>query len=503
LTDLVKEHSDLSDAARERLQLLVGDWQLLSDLSFADLVLWVPRRDGQGHVAVAHGRPSTASTVYYEDMVGAMAPSRETHQIDLALAENRICREQDPYWAKDVPVREETIPVPVDGRPVAVLARHTNLASTRTPSRLEMTYLQSADALVRMVADGTFPDSAAPTGPRRGAPRVGDGLLRLDADGVVLYASPNGLANYHRLGLAGDLAGHDLAEVTTELIDQSSPVDESLPLVLTGRAPWRTEVSGRGVALSLRAIPLTEKGERAGAIILCRDVTELQRRELELVSKDATIREIHHRVKNNLQTVTALLRLQARRITSAEGREALEEAMRRVGTIALVHETLAHGIEESVDFDALVDRGIALTADLAAATPGARAVRTGSFGVVHAQDATPLALVLNELVTNAIEHGLRGSPGTVHMRVDRQDDELRVVVADRGAGLPEGFRPGSSGLGTQIVLAMVAGELRGRIRWTSPPEGGTEVVLEASLQPGSSSGPGVPGSAAAGPAPSG
>jgi len=487
LTDLVREHTDLPDEARERLQLLVGDWQLLSDLSFADLVLWVPRRDRSGHVAVAHGRPSTAATVHYEDMVGAMAPARETHQIDRALAENRICREQDPYWAKDIPVREETIPVPVGGLPVAVLARHTNLASTRTPSRLEMTYLQSADALVRMVAEGTFPVDGVSTGRRRGAPRVGDGLIRLDADGVVLYASPNGLANYHRLGLAGDLAGHDLAEVTANLVDQASLVDESLPLVVTGRAPWRTEVSANGVSLSLRAIPLTERGGRAGAIILCRDVTELQRRELELISKDATIREIHHRVKNNLQTVAALLRLQARRISSPEAREALEEAMRRVSTIALVHETLAHGIEENVDFDALLDRGLALTADLAAATPGARAVRTGSFGVVQAQDATALALVLNELVMNAVEHGLAGRPGTVEMRVTRDGERLRVVVADTGAGLPEGFKPGSSGLGTQIVLAMVVGELRGRIEWTSPPGGGTEVVLDALIQtPGGS-----------------
>ena len=72
-------------------------------------------------------------------------------------------------------------------------------------------------------------------------------------------------------------------------------------------------------------------GDRIGALVLLRDVTELRRRERELMTKDATIREIHHRVKNNLQTVAALLRLQARRLRIPEGRAALEEAVRRVG----------------------------------------------------------------------------------------------------------------------------------------------------------------------------
>ncbi len=78
-------------------------------------------------------------------------------------------------------------------------------------------------------------------------------------------------------------------------------------------------------------------------------MTDLRRRDRELVTKDATIREIHHRVKNNLQTVAALLRLQARRIDSPSAKSALEEAVRRVGSIAIVHETLSQAVEENVE----------------------------------------------------------------------------------------------------------------------------------------------------------
>src|SRR5665648_1198778 len=152
-----------------------------------------------------------------------------------------------------------------------------------------------------MISRGEFPVPDSPTGPRRGAPRVGDGLIRLNSEGEVLYASPNALSCFHRLGVLGSLVGQSLAEVTTDLLEESSTVDESLPLVVMGRAPWRTDIEARGVCVSLRAVPLTEGSQRLGAVLLCRDVSELRRRERELITKDATIREIHHRVKNNLQ----------------------------------------------------------------------------------------------------------------------------------------------------------------------------------------------------------
>jgi two-component sensor histidine kinase len=492
LSDLVRRHTDVGQGDEEWLHLLVGDWQLLSDMSFADLVLWAPLRDGSGFVAVAHCRPSTGPTVHYHDVVGTVLPRGRRAQVDSAFDEVRICRERDPEWRDDVPVREDTVPVVRDGRPIAVLARHTNLATARTPSRLELTYLQCADALTTMVAEGAFPTEGAPTGARRGAPRVGDGLIRLDAEGTVLYASPNALADYHRLGYLGDLTGTSLLRVTQDLVETPDQADESRPLVVAGRAPWRTEVEARGVALSLRAIPLLEGGpaaaggRRTGAVVLCRDVSELRRRERELLTKDATIREIHHRVKNNLQTVAALLRLQARRITSEEGRAALEEAIRRVSTIALVHETLSEGLEESVDLDGVVDRGLLLAADVAGTEGRVRAQRRGRFGTVRAEDATPIALVLTELVTNAVEHGLGSAPGVVRVVARRTGQRLRMTVADDGAGLPAGFDPAAAGgLGTQIVRALVTGELRGRIDWRPGAGGrGTEVVVEVTLRDG-------------------
>ena len=486
LSDLVARHSDLEPGDVEWLHLLIGDWQVIADLAFADLVLWLPTRDGD-FVAIGQCRPSTGATVHYDDIVGSHAPEGQRTQLLQALTEVRPQRSREPRWFGSYAVREEAMPVVHRGRAVAVVARQTNLGGARTPSRLELNYVEAADDLMGMIGRGEFPLANSAAGSRRGAPRVGDGLIRLNSEGEVLYASPNALSCFHRLGVLGSLVGRSLIEVTAELIEHEMPVDESMPLVVMGRAPWRTDIETRGVCLSLRAVPLTENGQRTGAVLLCRDVSEVRRRERELITKDATIREIHHRVKNNLQTVAALLRLQARRLENPEARAALEEAMRRVATIALVHETLSQTLDEIVPFDALMGRSLRLAADVASADVASASghvhtVTTGAFGLVPAADSTALALVLTELVTNAVEHGLASTEGgTVEIGAERDGQKLRVVVADDGVGIPLG-RGAGTGLGTQIVSTLVTNELRGKIEWLPREGGGTQVVLEVTLR---------------------
>ncbi|MFC5718731.1 sensor histidine kinase [Streptomyces gamaensis] len=481
MNDLVRQHTALSDSDLEWLHLLVSEWQLLSDLSFADLVLWVPTRDGTRYVSVAQMRPNTGPTSYQDDMVGHLVPRGRRPMLDAALDEGRIVREGDPEWREEVPVRVESIPVRREGRVLGVIARNTNLLTVRTPSRLELTYLQSASDLAQMIANGAFPFPGQQSD-MGASPRAGDGLIRLDADGVVQYASPNALSAYHHLGLAADLVGHHLGETTAQLAPSRGPVDEGLAKLASGWAPREFEVEGSDGVIQLRAIPLKPKGAHIGSLVLLRDVTELRRRERELITKDATIREIHHRVKNNLQTVAALLRLQARRIGPSAGREALEEAVRRVGSIAIVHETLSQNLDERVEFDEIADRVLAMVAEISPGRVTGR--RTGRFGVLDAEVATPLSMVLTELLQNAMEHGFGpGEHGTVEVTAVRSgfraEARLLISVQDDGRGLPEGFDPQRAGnLGLQIVRTLVEGEMGGTFDMVPAPGGGTRVVLD-------------------------
>ncbi|MCU1482339.1 MAG: ATPase [Subtercola sp.] len=474
-----------TDADIEWLHLLVGDWQLLADLAFADIVLWVPSSDGS-FVAVAHARPSGSATLFYRDFVGQAVKAEWRKQVTDAYQSAQIVDTAAPDWYEETPTRVRAVPVlrrlsPSDtkttDKPIAVVTRHTNLSEARTPSRQELTFNECANDLFAMIAAGDFPDLGAPTGPRRGAPRASDGLIRLDADGIVTFASPNGLSAFNRMGFAEELEGQSLAEVTTQLLSGTLVVDESLPLVVTGRAPWRTDVEAKGVTVSLRAIPLRTRGQRFGAIVLCRDVTELRHDERELITKDATIREIHHRVKNNLQTVASLLRIQARRTHSDDAKDALSQAMRRVAAIAVVHDTLSEGLAQRVDFDVVFERVLMLVTEVASAhNTTVHPKFSGSFGVLPSEYATPLALALTELVTNAVEHGLAGQEGRVEIVARRSEEKLTVEVRDTGSGLPEGKV--GSGLGTQIVRTLIQGELGGIIDWHTMVGSGTVVTIE-------------------------
>ncbi|HEX7738122.1 MAG TPA: histidine kinase N-terminal domain-containing protein, partial [Marmoricola sp.] len=364
LAEVVRARTALDGDDLDWLSLLVADWQILADLSFADLVLWVADRDDGGFWAAAHMRPTTGPTAIVDDIVGTFVTPASRPLIAQAYAEGRIVRDGDPEWRDDIPVRVEAIPVRHEDRIVGVVVRNTNLHGVRTPSRLELSYLQAAADLSRMIASGLLPQPGE-RGDHADSPRVGDGFIRLDAEGHVSYASPNALSVYRKLGLTGDLTGQNLAEISRGLVPANRREDEeTLSAALGGRRPRDTELGNDAATVVIRSIPLRPEGDRTGALVLLRDVTDLRRRDRELVTKDATIREIHHRVKNNLQTVAALLRLQARRLPDRPGQEALEEAVRRVAAIAVVHETLSQSFDEMVEFDAVADQLSRLIADV-------------------------------------------------------------------------------------------------------------------------------------------
>ena len=492
LSDLASRHTMLTGADVEWLHALVSDWQLIADLSFADLTLWAPVRDRRGWLAMAQMRPTTGPTAVHDDVVGLRITTGQRPLLDAAIAQRRICREGDPDWTSGVPVRAETIPVTRGERVIAVIERSTNLSSARTPSRLELTYLRGADDLARMVAEGTFPfPGEEPILVR--SPRVGDGLLRLGRQGRVTYASPNALSAYRRLGLTADLVGADLGPVTARLYAPDEPIDDSLMVVASGRRPRETEVEANGSVVQLRAIPLVVGGSRTGALILVRDVTELRRRERELMSKDATIKEIHHRVKNNLQTVAALLRLQARRLSEPEA----QVGARGSGAPG--------GLDRGRARDPLAHpgRGGRLRrrrrpgGHHGGRGVGARTRRHAASGrnVRHAARRGGHAARDGADRTAAERTQARLRPGRASGVADREPDsqarvtarrlpgKLTVMVADSGAGLPEGFDLGSSdSLGLQIVRTLVVAELGGSLKINGRPAGGTLVVVELPVE---------------------
>ena len=501
LSERLERSQHLQRGDVEWIHALLGDWQLLSDLAFSDLVLWFPDSEdgaaasaGRSFVALAQARPSTTQTLIHRDVVGDRIRADLRRMVERAWAAKVETNSSDQGQPSPGRMRVTAIPLVRSGRTVAVVTLHFSVAALRTPSRLELTYRRCAADLLTMITEGEWPDTAQEFTGYSGAPRVGDGLLRLDAEGRITFASPNAVSALLRLGVQDTLEGRPLAGIWAELQRATGvAVDESQPMMLTGRRAMRAELEAHGAVVTLRSIPLYRDGERFSALVLCRDVTELRRRDKQLMSRDATIKEIHHRVKNNLQTVSALLRMQSRRMDSAEGREGLRRAMRRVETIAIVHDSLSQGLEESVDVDELMRRQLRLAAEMAQSDRTAHTSLEGSFGQLPPDMVTPLALVITEIAANAVEHGHPAAPLkeplqvtlSVHRHADAAGRQrLDMELTDDGVGIPaQNWEPG---LGLQIVRTLVRGELSGSIEWlrwksSEAERPGTRVVIRAPI----------------------
>ena len=474
LAEFARLHTRLGDPEIDHLQRLVASWGPLADLCFADILLFAaadadadadpasgePRGLGDQLVVLGQVRPVTNQTLYRSDLVGTVVSGIDRPLVARSLELGEIIDGEVTNQTLKERVRALCIPVRYQGRTIAVANREA-APSVRHPGELERTYIEVFNRFARMIASGEFP-FASEEGPSEEAPRVGDGVIVLDASGRVEYSSPNAISALHRVGVHANTEGMRLGELGLEETAVRTAFADAVP---------DTEEIERGpqVTVLMRCIPLLDSGTVTGAVVLLRDISELRRRDRLLLSKDATIREIHHRVKNNLQTISSLLRLQGRRLSSPEAKAAVEESVRRIRSIALVHEILSHEAGDDVPFIEIVRPLVRMVEEgLLSPDHPVEIKITGDAGKLPATIATPLSVVLNELLQNVVDHaypaGGDAQGGQVLLQLDNDGSELRVLVTDDGAGLPEGFSlEASTGLGLSIVRTLVTTELEGTI----------------------------------------
>lgn len=491
LVEIARTQTQLDTAQLSHLQRFTQSWGLVADLCFSDLLLFVPTDPEGTHFVVAgQVRPTTNQTLYVRDLLGEIADEEERPLIARSWKRGEIIEGEvtDPIIRERV--RMLCIPVRHQGETIAVLSRESTPTVGRAAGELERTYQEIFNRFARMIAAGEFP-YAREDGDSEENLRVGDGCLVLDRSARVSYASPNAVSALHRIGIHVNTEGLRLGELGLN--------DEPVRTAFAVAAPVTEEIDPRpGVSVLIRCIPMVDGGRVTGAVLLLRDVSELRRRDRLLLSKDATIREIHHRVKNNLQTISSLLRLQGRRLSNEEAKAAIGESVRRISSIALVHDILAREPGEDLPFIDVLKPLVRMVEE-SLSTPDREVTFTveGDPGTLPAGVATPMAVVLNELLQNTMDHAFPpggdddagaddGEPQVGHVRVEMENDgrELVARVIDDGVGLPEGFSVASStGLGLSIVRALVTSDLTGTIDMFEPLDGspGTEVELRVPL----------------------
>ena len=456
LADRIREVADLTLEESEYLRSLCSSWQVLADLSFSDLLLYVRRKAHDEFQIVAQLRPLTSQTLYPTDMVGTTVTQPEQPIVERAFREGRIWRQDDPVLMDGIPIQMDAVPVRRNDTVLAVVTKEGSPATSRRPGRLEQVYLEAADRLSDMVAEGLFPFIPLPEGDW---PRVGEGLLILGEDIVIRWASPNAISSLHRLGVSANILGREL--------DGLGLGETPVPRAMREGRVLDGELARGDTFVRFRVVPLLHEDRTEGAVLLLRDITEVRQKERVISVKEASIREIHHRVKNNLQTIASLLRLQGRRSSSEEARAALAESVLRVGSIALVHETLSEAPSELADFGD-VGRRIAMMVSEGLMSPEKEIEIkvVGSTGPLGAEIATPLAVTVTELIQNAVEHAFPGQRGgTIGVELTREEQDVVAVVWDDGVGMKVDAEEGSR-LGLQIVRSLIA-ELGGTVEIAS------------------------------------
>jgi len=480
LVELCEDRTSLSDMAIDHLLRLTASWSLLADLSFSDMVLAAPDEvssDAESFVVLGQVRPNNRSTLIVDDLIGTVQSSSQWPLVHQAFVDGERAVGEVALAGIDHAVPVWCIPVRFDGRVIAVLVRLQG--PLRGPASLyEQAYLSIFERLCSMVSDATFPyreDTVA--GP--GMPRVGDGIILINEVGEVEFATPNATNALHRLGVYTSTEGKTFAAAGLRL----RVVDRCLEYGI----PAMEEVDrSSDVAILFHCVPLFDVGVVTGVVVLLRDVSDLRQLNRLVLNKEAAVREVHHRVKNNLQTISSLLRLQARRSDEHETVVALQEAERRVRSIAVVHEVLSREPGEEVVFDEIVRSIVLLVEDTVLALHPVEIVVNGELGTLPTDLATPLALALTELLTNAVEHAFTdfGGPDNEHVGIVTLDlsldGEFAVAeIRDNGRGLEDDFKLDvATSLGLSIVRDLVRSQLNGSIEMTTmqDDEGGGTLI---------------------------
>ncbi len=492
LAELAAQRTSLGEPVIDHLLRLTASWSLLSDLAFSDMLLMAEVDDEStssdgNFVVLGQMRPNNRSTLLNDDLVGTTQRRDAWPLVRLTFESGTKVVGEVKVEAVDEVIPVWCVPVRFDGRVAAVMVRLQG--PLRGPASLyEQAYLSIFERLCSMVADSTFPyredDVAGP-----GMPRVGDGIILIDGAAQVEFATPNATNALHRLGIYASAEGHTMRELGLRV----RVVERSLEFAI----PAMEEVDrGHDVAILFHCVPLVEHAVVTGVVVLVRDVSDLRQLNRLVLNKEAAVREVHHRVKNNLQTISSLLRLQARRSDEVETRIALQEAERRVRSIAVVHEVLSREPGEEVAFDEIVRSLVLLVEDTVLALHPVEIVVNGELGTLATDLATPLAVALAELLTNAVEHAFTDfgdfdehHVGVVTLNLYQLDDCAIAEIRDNGRGLGDEFSlEVPTSLGLSIVRDLIRAQLHGTIEMSNVADsqgGGTfvRVVVPLSERP--------------------
>lgn len=383
---------------------LASQLDVMADLSQGDVFIDCLGKDGDVAIVVAHGKSSWTPSLYRRDVVGELAlPGKEPGVFE-AFRTGRPVTDARGLSQEDVPIRQRVVPIRgAAGGTIAVFIHEQDITDELERERCIESLEQSNAYLVEVMLEESLTRSGIPD-------LFEEAIVLVDNVGEVRYANKRGWELLNSGGAVVANAG--------------TPEDE---LRIGGRIYTR------------RLVPLERQGRLAGKVVLLRDRTEMKDKERELRAKSVILREIRHRVENQMQTIVSLLRLQQRRQRDPSVVAIFEESLHRVEGVARIHRFLSREDSGTVEAGGLLkELADEVTASLAGPErPFALSMHTNPVKM-SAEQFAPLALILNELLQNAVKHGAnRDGNGAVSVTLREAGGEAELIWEERTAAALE------------------------------------------------------------------
>jgi len=448
---LCKKYSDLSLEDIKIVENLSEVIQIIADLTQADIFIDCITKDPNSAIVVAEAKPRTARSLYRFSVVGQLALRKNEPAVIRTQRTGLPTIGMRGISQEGVPIKQSVVPITSkNGRTIGTLIMEQDITEQVSQEKKVKDLIETtehlSETLFRLAfAEGKISDI------------LPDGLLIVNANGIITYYNNAAKDIFNRIGRIGEeLKIREITDILPELNFRNDILAEQMYI----------ESQIGGLNLAINSIPLNSSDDTAGALILIRDITEIRLKEKELLLKSVVIREIHHRIKNNLQTVASLLRIQARRVKSKKAKKAFSDSISRILSIAVVHEVLSKEGMDLVDIKNVINKMCEVVATMIDPHKRIKIFTKCESLMLTPRQATSLALIINELIHNALEHAfINKSEGRIDIAAYSDSNDMCLIVSDNGVGLNPNFSfEKSKHLGLTIIKTLVEEDLKGFIK---------------------------------------
>lgn len=465
MESLCKLHTDLIEDDIRKINEVVKNLPLIADLNQANVFVDCPTKEKKHAIVVAEAAPTTAKSVYKNSVVGKFA--YETFEPAVFY----VLRSGKPIFLNHALTQEgkkvEQSVVPITGsknRIIGTLIMEKDI-SDKLQNQHKMKALTEAnetlsELLLGMAENSPFiPDV------------IEEALFIIDPGLHIQYSNPSATNLVLEMCSKECITG-------TRILDYFPNIKE---ICLLADELIIQEVTIKNKVFQLKKISLVQNEKNNGSFIIFRDLTELREKERELTVKTVAIREIHHRVKNNLQTVASLLRLQMRRGIPEESKVHFVESLNRILSIASVYEIiLSNSSIDDVEIFSLLEKiGNMLVLNEDHEGKKITIEYSGPKLMIKSNIAVSVALVINELIQNCVKHAFKGlNEGKIMVTIQEDAPLIKVQVQDNGIGSASGITPS---FGLEIVKMMIEHDLSGQFNIVGT-NAGTVATVEFPLE---------------------